>query len=565
MSPIPPVPHTSRDHRFGAGRGLRRWALPLILTSTVCHADGRIPERVRDHGAARVERGHCVGLVIGVVDETGTSYFSRGRMSADAGPVTEETIFEIGSITKVFTATLLADMHVRGLVALEDPVARLLPPDVRVPTRGGKSITLLDLATHRSGLPRLPDGFAPDDVENPYADYSGDDLLRFLAAHELSRDPGATYEYSNLGAGLLGYALARRAGTSYERLVIERISAPLGMADTRITLTPGQRSRLAQGHSGRKAVQGWDFDALAGAGALRSTARDMVRFLRANLGFVDGPPSRAMKVAHQSRFVTGERDLSIALGWHVWTRHGTTILWHNGGTAGYRSFCGFSPGKKRGVIVLTNSHEVIDDIGLHLLEPKFALSEVRAMAPVESAALQELAGYYELRPGAVFHITHEGGQLFAQLTGQERLPVYPESPLEFYYKAVDARLSFVRGPDQKVVRLVLHQNGDHEARRLSDYTPPAHIEVAVDARILARYAGKYQLAPGVLFDVIVDGGQLRIKLGDQPRLPVFPESETRFFYKAVEAQITFVQDDAGRVTSLVLHQGGIDQTAKKVE
>lgn len=537
-----------------------------MMTLLCGQAADRIPSEVRENVTQRVAEGDCVGIVVGVVDAQGTSYFSRGRFSRDGDrPVSEDTIFEIGSITKAFTAVLLADMVKRNLVALDDPVQKYLPSLAYMPSHGDKHITLGNLATHRSGLPRLPDDFEAKDMENPYVDYTDKRMLQFLAGHELSRDIGAKYEYSNLGVGLLGYALSRHAGKSFEQLVIDRISEPLGLKDTRITLSDEQRSRLAQGHVAGRPAKNWDFDALAGAGALRSTARDMLRFLSANLGLAETRLSNALQATHRDRFETGQPELSVALGWHVWTKYGTTIIWHNGGTGGYHSFCGFIPQKGLGVVVLTNSSEDIDDIGLHVLDPKFELKAVRKTTPVQGAMLDDYSGYYELQPGVVFHITREGNQLFAQLTGQDKYPVYPESDTKFFYKVVDAQLTFVRGGDGKVEHLVLHQNGDHKAKKLTDYKPSVHVEVPVDVAILAQYVGKYELTPGVQFDVILDSGQLKIRLANQPRFPVYPESETKFFYKAVDAQITFVKDESGRVTGLILHQGGLDQSAKKAE
>jgi serine-type D-Ala-D-Ala carboxypeptidase/endopeptidase len=541
-------------------------ALCLFLAASPSLASEPIPAPVRDHVTRLVEEGHVMGVVVGVVDAGGSSTFSRGLLAAGGPPVDEHTLFEIGSITKVFTAALLADMAGRGEVDLDTPLEKLLPAGTRMPGNGGAAITLADLATHRSALPRLPDAFEPPDGENPYAAYREADLLAFLAAHRLEREVGARYEYSNLGAGLLGYALARRAARTYEDAIIERIAAPLGMVDTRVTLSSQQASRLARGHLGGQPVAGWDFDALAGAGALRSTAGDMLRFLAANLGLEEEARLPALAATHAGRHETGVPDLAVALGWHVWDKHGATLLWHNGGTGGYRSFSGFDPQRRRGVVVLANSGDAaIDDLGLHLLEPGFELAELGSPTPLDPAALEELAGFYELAPGVVFHVTREGVQLFAQLTGQQRFPVYPQAPGEFSYKVVDARLAFHRDEEGKVDRLVLHQNGEHTARRLAGYRAPVHVEVPVDPGLLARYVGKYELAPGVLFDVALQGEGLAIQLADQPQLRVYPESENRFFYKAVEAQVTFVVEDSGEVTGLVLHQGGIDQTARKIE
>lgn len=540
--------------------------LSIAVLGAVDSDSERIPKETRERVAKRVESGNGIGVAIGVVDAQGSTFHFVGTYSTDdSRPITADTIFEIGSITKAFTSLLLADMVERQKVALNDPVQKFIPADVQVPKSSDRSITLGDLASHQSGLPRMPDNFEPKDPDNPYADYSADRLYSFLSGCKLEREVGAEYEYSNLGAGLLGLALARQAGTTYEQLVVDRICRPLGMNDTRITLTAEQMKRLAPGHANRKRAKNWDLDALAGAGALRSTTKDMVQFLGANLGLVEGPWSAAMRAARQPRFETGQAGVQVALGWHVNTLHGATIIWHNGGTGGYRSFCGFREDQRRGVVILTNATDEFDDIGMHLLEPKYEVAEPRAVAAIDEKTLKDYEGYYELQPGVVFHITRDGAQLHAQLTGQSKIAIFAESPDKFFCKEVDAQISFVRGPDGAVSHLVLHQNGDRQAKRLTDYQPPARKEINVDPAILARYVGKYELAQGVGFDVILEGGQLKVKLANQPRFPVFAESETKFFYKVVEAQLTFVLDEAGKTKALILHQGGMNQTAKKVE
>jgi serine-type D-Ala-D-Ala carboxypeptidase/endopeptidase len=213
---------------------------------------------------------------------------------------------------------------------------------VKVPARGGKEITLLDLATHRSGLPRMPSNFDPADPDNPYADYTAKKLFEFLMSFTLPRDIGASYEYSNLGAGLLGEALARKAGKSYEALLTERIFRPLKMNSTGIVLRPQMAARLATGHSTQLTpVKNWDLDALAGAGAIRSTVNDMLNYVAAYMGLKPSPLAAAMAMARQDRNDTTIPDMRIGLAWHLMKRPDTVIVWHNGGTAGYHSFIGF--------------------------------------------------------------------------------------------------------------------------------------------------------------------------------------------------------------------------------
>src|ERR1017187_3791864 len=277
----------------------------------------------------------------------------------------------VGSPTKVFTSTILADMVQRGEVSLDDPVAKYLPAGVKMPQRGGKQITLIDLATHTSGLPRMPSNFAPKDIENPYADYTVANLFQFLSTYELKRDIGSQFEYSNMGVGLLGQALARRAGMGYEALVRARVTGPLKMENTRIALSPEMKSRLAQGHNeARQPTANWDLPTFAGAGALRSDERDMLTFIAAHLGYVESPLGPAMAAMTKVRRPAGNPQTEVALAWIVAKKEGREIYWQNGGTGGYRSFIGFDPKSRVGVVLLSNmsTRTGMDDIGMHLLD-----------------------------------------------------------------------------------------------------------------------------------------------------------------------------------------------------
>ena len=256
----------------------------------------------------RIDVQHeSVGIVVGVVSPEGRRLVAYGSLDeGDPRPLNGDTVFEIGSITKVFTSLLLADMVQRREVSLDDPVARYLPSTVEMPELKGRSITLVDLATHTSGLPRLPSNMSPKDPNNPYADYSVEQLYQFLSYYPLTRDPGSQYEYSNLGFGLLGHTLARRADMDYEALVRSRICDLLRMENTRVTLAPEMETRLAVGHDAElKPVENWDVPTLAGAGALRSTANDLLTFLAANLGITKSPLAPSMADMLKVRRPTG--------------------------------------------------------------------------------------------------------------------------------------------------------------------------------------------------------------------------------------------------------------------
>jgi D-alanyl-D-alanine-carboxypeptidase/D-alanyl-D-alanine-endopeptidase len=434
----------------------------LGATALTAQQPAAIPDAILANVRARVDAGWTPSIVVGIVDSSGARYFAYGKTAVDGGaPVTERTIYEIGSITKVFTGVVLADMALQGEVALDDPVQRYLPDSVRVPGTDSQAITLRLLSAQRSGLPRMPTNFAPRDASNPYADYDAARLYAFLNAYTLTRAPGAAYEYSNVGVGLLGLALVRRAGTTYEDLVRRRILTPLGMTSTMITLTDAARARLAQGSADGRPAANWDLDALAGAGALRSTAADMTEFLAAAMGLRHTPLDAAFRLAAEPQFDAGPGGvMRIGLGWHVRLgTGGSRIVWHNGGTGGYHSWAGYDPARRVGIVVLTNSPENIDDIGLHFLDPTRPLDPVRTVLALPAATLDAYVGRYPLTPAFVITVTRADDHLMLQATGQPAFRVWASARDEFFLRVVDAQISFTRGADGEVDGLVLHQNG----------------------------------------------------------------------------------------------------------
>jgi len=416
----------------------------------------------------RVEEGRATGIVVGVLEADGTRRVQAfGDAGAGAPPLGPETVFEIGSITKVFTGILLADMAREGVLSLEDPVQDHLPDRVKVPARPGQAIRLVDLATHRSALPRLPANMNPADVTNPYADYTVEMLYDFLTSHTLRRDVGAEYEYSNLAVGLLGHVLALENGTDYETLVKDRILDPLGMESTGITLTPAMRRQLARGHdSAGNEVPYWDLPTFAGAGALRSTVLDMLDFVAANVGPATTELGRSMRASHEPREPAGGAN-EVGLNWHILTLGGDRIVWHNGGTAGFRTFIGFDPVRRVGAVVLTNSAHGADDIGFHLINDAAPLAPAPQPRPqrveieVERDVMARYVGVYELNPTFQLTVTLEDSGLMVQASGQPKFPVFAESETSFFLKVVEAQVEFIV-EDGSVTALILHQGGAHQ-------------------------------------------------------------------------------------------------------
>jgi CubicO group peptidase (beta-lactamase class C family) len=411
-----------------------------------------------------------VGIVVGLIDENGTRIVSYGKPSVtSAKQLDGDSIFEIGSITKTFTAILLADMVARGEVKLDDPISKYLPKSVKTPVVNGKQITLEQLSRHTSGLPRLPSNMKPKDPGNPYADYTVAQLYEFLNGYKTTRPFGVYTEYSNLGVGLLGHILALRAGTDYETLVRSRILAPLKMDSTAITLTPAMREKMTTGHIQTVAVPYWDLPTLAGAGALRSSTNDMLKYLAANMGFKSGlaatPEVTTLLAAMQrtQRNTTDTPDMGYGLGWLMGKSSDQKIVEHAGGTAGFLTFVAFEPQRKRGVVVLSNSNSDISDIAMHLLDSRRPLTKLAAAKTFQKISFDPksfdaFVGTYEIYPGNTLTVSREGDRLFSSVTGLGKIEMLPYEPMSFFANALDAQVTFVAEAG-KVTRLMLNMDG----------------------------------------------------------------------------------------------------------
>lgn len=311
--------------------------------------------------------GDNAGLVIGLVKDGESRTFSYGVMErGNHKRPDENTLFELASAGKTFTAVVLAEMHLKGECRLDDPIEKHLPPTVKPPRVGGRSITLEDLATQTSGLPSLPENFEPGDPLNPYKDYSTEKMYEALGQFQPTRPIGSQYEYSNWGFGLLGDLLERRAGTPYEQLVIERLCDPLEMDSTRMTLTPELLARLATPHDAGKPVVVWEDTTMAGAGSFLSTCSDMMKYVEAHFE-KDHPLHAALALAVQKRRPTDSPETAIGLGWHITSENALDIVWHNGGSGGSSSYVALLPEHEVGVVVLSNSTSSVDELGRKLV------------------------------------------------------------------------------------------------------------------------------------------------------------------------------------------------------
>jgi CubicO group peptidase (beta-lactamase class C family) len=517
-----------------------------------------------------IDNGDYVGVVIALVNGDDVTIKGFGLADKATGKVADAgTVFEIGSITKTFTGTLLAGEVLSDKMRLDDPVQNYLPQGVTMPQVGDRPMTLLDIATHRSGLPRLPADFASPDPADPYAGLDEAWLWMEIGNLKLTRPPGAQFEYSNFGFGLLGDLIARREGQSYPALVRNRIFEPLGMTHSSVGMGSDLRPWLAQGYDGSgNPVAHWSFSnsAVHGLGAIYSSARDMTRFLRTAMAVAgktakSSPLADAMALAMLPRAEAMAGRTRIGLAW-MSSATGANFM-HDGGTYGFSSFIGGDA--KHGVVVLANTlqTQLTTGMALHLLNPALPLPKLTRRAHLSDAQLARYAGSYVASPQMKVDIAQADGGLSVSIAGQPAQIVLPSAPDHFFYSGLPATIDFDRNAQSQVARLTFHQNGMRlRVPRIGVNGQP----VAQPARItlspaqLDAYAGRYQLTPQLVLTVARDGDHLTAQVTGQPQASaIFTERPDHFEYELIDADLDFTRDTVGKVISVAatLPQGRV--------
>jgi D-alanyl-D-alanine-carboxypeptidase/D-alanyl-D-alanine-endopeptidase len=402
-------------------------------------------------------------IAVGVSSPQGRQVVTYGTLALnDPRKVDGATVFEIASLTKVLTALVLADMAGRNQLKIDAPVSTCLPAGVKVPAHGGKQITFVDLATHSSALPLRPANLASQTALNKYAGYTVEQLYQGLATFELPRDPGTAFEYSNWGFGLLGIALGHCSGKSYEALLAERVTGPLGMRDTTFEPTGAARSRLAAAYDAKlKPVPNEGLGALNGSGGLYSTVNDLLAFIEVFLG--RGPQSLTSAAATmiEPRRPGDDSDTRMGLGWRVTTNKGVATLWSSGRADGYRAFMAIDPRARVAVVALTNTatNVGVDDIGWHVLDPSQPTARPHPQISVSVEVLERYVGRYLFDDGVFMTVVRDDDHLVVQMTGQGPSPIFAAAPREFFPEDIEAQFVFDESGAAPAQSLVLNQGG----------------------------------------------------------------------------------------------------------
>jgi len=472
--------------------------------------------------------------------------------------------FRLGSITKQFTAASILLLEERGKLKVDDAVKKYMPD---APATWDK-ITIFNLLTHTSGIPSFT-GFPEYVSQEPFST-TPELLVARFRDKPLDFQPGEKMSYSNSGYVLLGYLIEKISGQSYEKFVQENIFTPLGMKDSGYDSNSAIILHRAAGYtSGPNGPINAGFINMTvplSAGALYSTTEDLLRWEQGLFGGKVLSPSSLQKM-------TTPFKNDYAFGLQVHTVNGRKLIDHGGGIEGFNTMLAYYPEEKLTVIVLGNLNgsapqEIASKLAAVVHGEKVVMPSEHKEVTVNPKLFNGYIGRYELAPDFVLTITREDDHLFAQATGQQKFQVFPESDRDYFLRVIDAQITFVTDGNDRASELILHQGGrDQHAKRIEGEPPPAkeHREVTVDPKVFVGYIGSYRLAPNFILTITREDDHLFEQATGQPRLQIYPESDHDYFLKVVDAQITFVTESTGRATELILHQGGLDQHARRIE
>ncbi|WP_268224245.1 serine hydrolase domain-containing protein [Sinomicrobium oceani] len=426
----------------------------LVLTGQWCFA--QIPEPVNTEIKTRVDNGVYPSVVLGLWENGKAMYFTYGFKNTERREKADKnTLYETGSVTKTYTTLLLAKYVSEGKLSLDFPADTLLPDTIKLRDKKGTPITLKHLATHTSGMPRLPGNMNPPAAENPYKTYDRKALFSFLKHYEPTYI-GTRFFYSNLGMGLLGELLAYHEKTAYGTLLKKNVLAPLNLEHTYVHIPVEQEMYRATGYRNTTAVSPWDFKALAGAGAVKANIGDLLHYGVSYLA-----PENPLKKAAALSLKTHYTDRFSKKHGLAWNYEGS-IAFHDGATGGFRSFLAINPEKKRVVAIMTNSGiNPVDDLAMYLASPESRQFFITpAVKEISTEKLRAYTGHFENNgAGLDMEIATRNNQLYARIKGQSEFPLYYTGKHQFFYKNILAVLQFETDEYDTVVGVLLRQNG----------------------------------------------------------------------------------------------------------
>ena len=537
-------------------------------------ADATLPmppkEQLVDALLKEVIKDHSPGAAV-LVAQGGKVLFKKAYGYASLEhlvPVTLDTKFRIGSITKQFTGAAILRLQEQGKLNVRDPLSKFIPDYPR-----GSEVTLHHLLTHTSGIHSYTG--KPGFLETASSYTAPEDLIKSFKNDPYDFDPGKKWLYNNSGYFLLGHIIEKVSGQSYGEFLKQQFFEPLGMKNTGVHHWSDILEHEAFGYAYEarrfKKAQNWDMSRAGAAGALYSTVDDLYLWNEALFG------GKVLSVESlKAAFTPVKTDIAelgpeegYGYGWAIASLRGLKEIQHGGGLHGFLSHLRRIRQEEFTVVVLVNNSPPPPNMNPGWLSGEITqiyLHEKMAKAPtaltsISQEILEGYTGKYDYG-AAVLTVTREGNQLFAQLSGQPKFEIFAKSESEFFWKVVDARVQFVRDEKGQVTKAVHQQGGQTiQAPKMKDQTV-----AAVDPAAFDPFVGKYDYGQGkAILTVTREGNQLFAQMTGQPKFEIFPSSATEFFWKVVNAKITFVKDASGKVTKAVHEQGGQRLEVAKIE
>lgn len=553
-------------------------ALAGLLVSGLCTpaaSDTLIPDTVREAVEHRIEADYYHSVIIGVTDGKERQFQAFGP-EGDNGPRPDpDTLFEIGSLTKPFTAALMtrearaSEMPLH--VSLEDAVTG----ELELPARLAEKVRLVHLATHTAGIPAEPSDLPRESFRGPFEDYQPGELRDYLSRLEPHLDPGEQFGYSNLGYALLGEILQDREGAEFEELLEKYITGPLELPDTVISPDPDQRDRLARGHDfDLKATPHWEQPAFLAASGLKSSTRDLIRWLEAHMApeahrhDERGSPGADLAEIVEPRIPASDGSAGMALGWHLLERNGREFVWHAGRTGGHAGFAGFTADGERGVVVLSNTGNSVETLGFATLAPGTEVPPLEETVDLDRAVLALYAGRYQVAPGFVLHVRKRGDHLYIQAPGRSSLRLYPSDSDTFFTRGVDAQVRFLDDEAGSVNRLEMVQEGRRQLAHRMEPTQSSAVRriASVGEQVLEAHAGLYETDDGSRIRIERDQDRLLLRAADGIPMPLYPADESHFFHRHLPTEVEFANAGEAPLTdTAVIHHDGEQFKAERVE
>jgi CubicO group peptidase (beta-lactamase class C family) len=493
----------------------------------------------------------------------------KGYGSADLEwniPDSPTTKFRLGSITKQFTAVSILLLQERGKLNVQDLVKKYMPD---APAAWDK-ITVFNLLTHTSGIPNFT-SFQEYRSKEPFPQ-TPEQIIALFRDKPLDFPPGEKWNYSNSGYIVLGYLIEKIGGESYAKFVQENIFDPLGMKDSgydsNSAIIPDRASGYAPTPNGLQNAGYINMTVPFSAGGLYSTTSDLLRWEQGLFG------GKLLSPALLKEMTTPFKN-DYAFGLQVHTANGRQVIDHGGGIEGFNTALAYYPEEKLAVVVLGNVNgtapqEIAQYLGALAENGKVVLPSERKEVHIDPKIFDGYVGDYALTPSFILKVTRDGDRFITQATGQGQVEIFPEGDHDFFAKMVDAQITFVADEQGRATALILHQAGmDQRGERVEGaaaaLAPKEYKQGSVDPKVFDGYVGTHQLAPGFSITITREGDHLFGQATHQPKFEIFPESEKDYFFKVVDAQITFVTNSQGRATELILHQGERNMPGTRTE